>query len=144
MGLCGAVFVFCVLRLAFCAETSLPYRLPWPSNADDAISHVSLVGRSDSVEMLCTLRHSQAVLSGYTVCQAGLVLCVAMEHQSLTHDLYIPHSKGVQRRNISILAQPIRGLACESLAPVGVSAAHPSATNQSWMPLNYFRLPPGM
>jgi hypothetical protein len=30
VGLCGAIFVFCVLRLAFSARTSDPYGLPYP------------------------------------------------------------------------------------------------------------------
>jgi hypothetical protein len=34
MGPCGAIFVFCVWRLAFCAGTSLPYGLPY-TGADE-------------------------------------------------------------------------------------------------------------
>jgi hypothetical protein len=92
--------------------------------------------------MYCgTLRHSQAVpIVRIPTQHARPASCsvMAIEHQSLMHELFFPTRKG-SKGIISILAQPFRELTCESLAPVGVSAAHTSTPNRSWMPLGYFR-----
>jgi hypothetical protein len=113
------------------------------SNADDAISHVSPSADLTRWKRCVHCGTRKPYCQDTQCARPALCSVMAMEHQSLTHDLY-PTRKGSKEGIYQFWRSQFEDWRARALHQLVFQLPHPSAPNQSWMHLNYFRPPPGM